>query len=265
MKRIISASYKDDTPAFFSEEFFNNVRRGFAMIETKYGPKAVSLLQKDVHCIVFWTKNCCDHFIENMQTLKMPYYIQWTITGYDKDIEPKVPEKSEVLERFKKVSGIIGPRRTIWRYDPILISDKYTVEYHISRFAQMCRTLKGYTTRCVISFFDEYGKIQNEIKQGLMRKPTLSEIRTMAAAMAKAAAENGMTIQTCAERGYDISEFGIKEGPCVDAAFIESEFGITLDESIKRTDSFRRCDCAVNTDIGNYHRCRHDCKYCYAK
>mgnify|MGYP003293280087 CR=1 FL=1 len=25
MKRIISASYKDDTPAFFSEEFFENV------------------------------------------------------------------------------------------------------------------------------------------------------------------------------------------------------------------------------------------------
>ena len=158
MKRIISASYKDDTPAFFSEEFFENVRRGFAMIRTKNGPKAVSLLPEDVHCIVFWTKNCSDHFIEHMQTLNVPYYIQWTITGYGKDLEPQVPEKDEVIARFRKVSSIVGPKRVIWRYDPILISDKYTAGYHIERFRQMAAQMKGYTTRCVISFFDEYGK-----------------------------------------------------------------------------------------------------------
>lgn len=265
MKRIISASYKDDTPAFFSEEFFENVRRGFAMMNTKYGPKAVSLSPKDVYCFVFWTKNCSDHFLANMQTLKSPFYIQWTITGYDADLEPQVPNKAEVIERFKNTSEMLGSKRVIWRYDPILISSKYTVEYHIQRFTEMAKQLKGYTERCVISFFDEYGKIQKEIRSGLMRKPTVAEINRLAEGISKAAAENGIKVQTCAERGYDISRYGIKEGPCVDAEFIETEFGITLDESVKRKDSFRRCDCAVNTDIGNYHRCKHDCKYCYAK
>ena len=265
MKKIVSVSYKDDTPAFFSEEFFKDVKRGYRAVSTRYGSKRVSLLPEDVHCFVFWTKNCSDHFIANMQTLNVPYYVQWTITGYGKDIEPMVPDKNEVIERFKTVSGIIGPRRTIWRYDPILMSEKYTAEYHIRRFREMCEAMKGFTTRCVISFFDEYGKIQKEIRQGIMRKPTLEEINMMAEAMSRAAADNGMTVQTCAERGYDLTRFGIHEGPCVDAAFIESEFGIRLEDSIKQPDSFRPCNCAVNTDIGTYHRCRHDCKYCYAK
>lgn len=264
-KRIISASYKDDTPAFFSEEFFENVRRGFTLVDTRYGKKAVSLLPNDVHCFVFWTKNCSDHFIQHMQTLKSPFYIQWTITGYDKDIEPDVPDKDTVMERFRTVSKILGNRHVIWRYDPILINGRYTVDHHLRRFAEMAGYMKGYTERCVISFFDEYGKIKDEIRSGLMRKPTLDEIHVLAEGISRTAAENGMKVQTCAERGYDISRYGIHEGPCVDAAFIESEFDITLEESIKKTDSFRRCDCAVNTDIGSYHRCRHNCKYCYAK
>lgn len=265
MKRIISVSYKDDTPAFFSEEFFENVRRGFTMIGTKYGHKAVSLLPKDVYCFVFWTKNCSDHFLEHMQSLQSPFYVQWTITGYDADMEPKVPNKAEVLERFKRTSRMLGNRRVVWRYDPILISGKYTVEYHIAKFAEMAKELKGYTDRCVISFLDEYGKLQNEIRNGLLRKPTLDEVNRIAEGISKAAAENGIKVQTCAERGYNLSRFGIYEGPCVDAEFIESEFGVVLDESVKRKDSFRRCECAVNTDIGGYHRCKHDCLYCYAK
>lgn len=235
------------------------------MVGTKYGPKAVSLLPKDVACFVFWTKNCSDHFREHMQSLKSPFYIQWTITGYDKDMEPNVPEKTEVIERFKRASGMLGSRRVIWRYDPILISDKYTEEYHTARFAEMAKELKGHTERCVISFLDEYGKIQTEVRKGTLRKPTPDEVNRMAEAISRAAAENGMTVQTCAEREYDLSRYGIHEGPCVDAEFIEKEFGLKLDESLKRKDSFRRCDCAVNTDIGGYHRCKHDCLYCYAK
>lgn len=265
MKKIISASYKDDTPAFFSEEFFENVRKGFTTVTTRYGTRTVSLLPEDVHCFVFWTKNCSDHFLENMQTLRSPFYIQWTITGYDSDLEPQVPDKEEVISRFIRASNILGSSRVIWRYDPILINDKYTVEYHIRRFEEMAAKLNEYTRRCVISFFDEYGKIRKEIESRLMRKPTTEEVHRLAEGIGKAARKYGLKVQTCAERGYDLSEYGILEGPCIDADFIEAEFGISLEPHIKKTDSFRPCNCAMNTDIGGYHRCKHDCKYCYAK
>ena len=265
MKRIISCSYKDDTPAFFSEEFFSNYKKGMVLVENMNGRRGISLRDENVACIVFWTKNASQHFMENMKTIRVPYYIQWTISGYGKDLEPNVPDKAEVIKKFKKAVKALGPRRVWWRYDPILISQKYTIEYHKQRFAQIAESLAGYTTHCVISFLDEYGKIKNEVRSGVMRAPTLAEIKDMAKSMALAAEHAGMTVQTCAEGQYDLTEFGIHEAPCIDAAFIEDEFGIELEPSIKRPESFRRCKCAVNTDIGFYHRCQHDCKYCYAK
>lgn len=265
MKRIISCSYRDDTPAFFSEEFFQNYRRGMAVLQTNHGTRPVSLRPEHVACMVFWTKNPSDHFIKNMASLRSPFYIQWTITGYNEDIEPNVPPKQEVLRRFRQVSQTIGKERVWWRYDPILINDFYDVDYHTSRFADMASSLKGHTTHCVISFLDEYGKIMDQVRKGSMRAPTDEEIHKMAASMSAVAAANGMTVQTCSEGRYDLTAYGIEEAPCIDAAFIEKEFRITLDDSIKHPSSFRQCKCAVNTDLGSYHRCKHGCKYCYAK
>lgn len=265
MKRIISASYRNDTPAFHSETFFENLKKGFVETRTKFGISRISLRPEDVHCIVFWTKNTSRHFLANMGSIRNPWYIQWTITGYDKDIEPNVPAKHIVMQNFKYVSSRIGARRTVWRYDPIFISDKYTVDYHKQMFRHMCQELKGYTERCVISFMDEYGKISDLVRAGVMRAPTKDEVEELSAFIGKTAAEHGIRVQTCAEGGYDLTRFGIHEGPCIDAEFIEKEFNVSLPAAVKSPGSFRRCLCAVNTDIGNYHTCRHDCAYCYAK
>lgn len=265
MKRIISASYKNDIPAFGSEEFFQNLRNGYVETWTKFGKSRISLLPEDVYCIVFWTKNTSDHFLQNMRTIQSPWYIQWTITGYENDVEPNVPAKHIVLQNFRYVASLIGPERTMWRYDPIFISDKYTVNWHKKMFANLCAQLHGYTERCTISFLDEYGKIAPLVKAGVMRAPTLDEIHNLAEDMAKEAALHGITIQTCSEGQYDLTAYGIKEAPCVDADFIERTFGIILPDQVKKPNSFRRCLCAINTDIGAYHTCKHNCAYCYAK
>lgn len=46
----------------------------------------------------------------------------------------------------------------IWRYDPIFLSDRYTVEYHIKAFEEIVASLAGYTDKVVISFIDFYKK-----------------------------------------------------------------------------------------------------------
>ena len=265
MKRIISASYKDDTPAFHSEEFFDAYNKGYIFIPSKAGQRHISLKPEDVYAIVFWTKNPSDHFIHNMDSLRSPFYIQWTLTGYDKDIERNLPLKTDLVERFRAVSALLGPNRVIWRYDPIFVSDKYSVRWHKLAFEQLCEHLEGATTKVVISFMDEYNKIADLVKKGVMRAPTREEVYELSAFMAETATKHHMTVQTCSEQDYDLTAYGIHEAPCIDADFIEKEFGITVPEELKKSNSFRRCLCAVNTDIGQYHRCLHGCEYCYAK
>ena len=60
------------------------------------------------------------------------YYFQFTLNSYAKDIEPNVPVKDkEVIKTFLTLSSKIGRERVIWRYDPILLNEKYTIEYHL--------------------------------------------------------------------------------------------------------------------------------------
>lgn len=45
------------------------------------------------------------------------------------------------METFRELSGMVGVDSIGWRYDPIFISEKYTVEKHIEDFEQMAGTL----------------------------------------------------------------------------------------------------------------------------
>ena len=265
MKQIISASYRDDTPAFHSEAFFEALRQGSITIPTKYGPRRVSLRPEDIWAFVFWTKNPSDHFLQHCHTIRSPWYVQWTITGYGKDIEPNVPDKDTVMDRFAALSSLIGAERTIWRYDPIFISRSYTVERHLDTFRRMAARLAPHTTKVVISFMDEYGKIADSVRRGLLRAPSTAEVHQLASGIAAIAAQHGLSVQTCSEGAYDLTPYGIHEAPCIDPDLIAKLAGEPLPASIRTPGSFRRCQCAVNTDIGQYHRCRHGCLYCYAQ
>ena len=47
-----------------------------------------------------------------------------------------------------------------WRYDPIFLDARHSVEWHISEFAEVAENLAGYTKTCVISFIDLYEKVK---------------------------------------------------------------------------------------------------------
>lgn len=42
----------------------------------------------------------------------------------------------------------------IWRYDPILLNDKYTEEYHYEYFEKFCIRLQNHTKKYIISSLD---------------------------------------------------------------------------------------------------------------
>ncbi len=183
---------------------------------------------------------------------------QITITPYGRDLEPGVPFKADVADSFKEISERIGRDRMVWRYDPVVLNDRYTVDWHRRKFELLCRELEGYTDRCTFSFIDMYGKLGRF--GDLLRTVTPAEMDRMAEAMAPVAERYGMKLgYCCAHR--DLSKYGIEPRGCLDRQTMRS-----LDIPFEEMDTPLRegCRCVRNIDIGEYNTCGHDCIYCYA-
>ena len=263
---IISASRKTDIPAFFSDWFINRINEGFVCSRNPMYPEKVSRIKLSpdvIDCIVFWTKNPIP-MISKLDKLKdYNYYFQFTLTGYDKDIEINLPDKTKLISAFQELSSKIGAEKVIWRYDPIFLNDKYTIEYHINTFKEMAKALNGYTKKCVISFLDFYPKINNRINHLNIRKISDKEINYLASELVKIAKANDITITTCAEK-IDLETLGIEHNACIDGNLIEMICGKKL-KSVKKDPSQRElCQCIASRDIGTYGTCKNGCIYCYA-
>lgn len=163
---------------------------------------------------------------------------------------------------FKILSEKFGQERVIWRYDPVILSEKYTIEWHINCFRSIADQLANYTTSCVFSFVDVYDKIKNNLKSVNMIPFTTADINEIASNFSEIAHSHSLILKTCAE-DFDLQKYGIEHSRCVDPELISKL--LTCDMSVKKDSNQRTsCECAESIDIGQYNTCNHDCKYCYA-
>jgi len=262
---IVSVSRRTDIPAFYSEWFFNRINEGFALVRNPMNHnqiRTVSLKAEDVDCIVFWTKNPRSIIPYLDKLNRYHFYFQFTLTPYGQDIEPGLPDKTEIMDTFKRLSDKLGTHRVMWRYDPILLNEQYTVSYHVDHFSGIARTLKSYTEKATISFIDFYSKTERAMSQLGIEKIN-SEIKNdLAQQLAAIAHENSLAIDACAE-DIDLSPYGITRARCIDGALIEKITGHPVDAP-KDKSQRPECGCAASVDIGAYNTCRHGCLYCYA-
>lgn len=259
---IISASRRTDIPAFYSEWLMNRLKEGYALIPNPRNADRlgrVELSPENVDCIVFWTKNPAP-MLDKLGLLKKMgyhYYFQFTLTPYDESIESNLPSKSELIQIFIELSKMTSPERVVWRYDPIFINEKHSVEWHIEQFSQMSEMLKTYTERCIISFLDPYKGISNRF-----RELKNSEMITIASGFSEIARKCDLALFTCAEV-INLSQYNIAHASCIDKSLIERIIG----NSIKaKPDANQRaeCCCIESVDIGVYDTCPNGCAYCYA-
>lgn len=262
---ILSVSRRTDIPAFYSEWFFNRMKEGFVYVRNPMNIHQVSkvLLSPDViDCIVFWSKNP-GPMLSRLDELKdYMYYFQFTVNPYDKGLELGVPRKEGIINTFKELSEKIGPKRVIWRYDPILLTDSMGIDYHVRYFEEIAKRLAGFTDTCVISFVDLYKKTQRNLQDTSAREPSLKEMADLATKLFFIASRYGIKIQTCAEE-IALESVGIKHGKCIDNALIEDLLGVKLVVD-KDPNQRKECGCVQSIDIGEYNTCAHGCKYCYA-
>ncbi len=263
---ILSVSRRTDVPNYYSDWFFNRIKEGFVYVRNPMNAhriSEISLSPEAVDCIVFWTKNP-KPMLDRLDELKeYPYYFQFTLTGYGRDMEYNVPhKKKEMLPVFKELSEKIGKNRVILRYDPIIFTDRYTPEYHLNAFGQIANALNGYTERCVISFVDTYAKNKRSLEALHAYEPEAETLADFARKLGKIAADNGMEIGSCAE-AMDLEQYGIRHNRCIDPKLIESLIGCRV-MGTKDQNQRKECGCMESIDIGAYNTCLNGCKYCYA-
>ena len=260
---ILQTGMRTDIPAFYARWFLNRIKEGYVLVRNPYNPSAVTKYRIDptvVDLIAFCTKNPAP-MLEHMDVLK-PYGQYWfvTITPYGKEIEPNVPDKAKVIEDFKTLSKAVGVNSVGWRYDPIFITEKYSLDFHLQTFEKMAKELAGYTHTCVISFIDIYKKVSRNFPQA--REVNKTERIEIGKTFAEIGKDCGMTIKACAE-GDELKPYGVDCDGCLTQSTYEAALHTRLNMP-KRKGQRGACACFLGNDIGAYDPCKHLCKYCYA-
>lgn len=263
---IISASRRTDIPAYYSDRFFNRLREGYVLVRNPMNPHQVSkviLSPETVDGIVFWTKNPLP-MLERLPELEpYPFYFQFTLNAYGKDAEPGLPSKNDVLiPAFRQLSEAVGRQRVVWRYDPVFLSEKYTMEYHIRYFRSLAARLGDYTEKCTVSFIDLYTKTVRNARPLQIQPETSEQQFALMERFAETAKTYGLQLDTCAEPA-DFSSLGVGHAHCIDRERLERIGGYRLSAE-KDTNQRPACGCAASIDIGAYNTCPNGCLYCYA-
>ena len=259
---IINTGSRTDIPAFFSKWLLNRVDEGFVCTRNPYNEDIYKypLNPKIIDCLCFCTKNPKPLFknIDELDDFNQFWFV--TITPYGRDIEANVPSFKQVIKSFKELSEYLGVNKVSWRYDPIFITEEYSLDFHIDKFEEMACELSGYTNDCTISFIDLYQKVLRNFPEAC--EVTTDERLLIGENFSKIAKKYDIRMKTCVE-GTLLDQFGFDSSGCMTKQVIEKAIGSNL-KIPKGKYQIRDCECIFGRDIGAYNTCMHGCKYCYA-
>lgn len=258
---ILNVSGRCDIVAFYSDWFINRYRAGYVDVRNPFNPKLISRINfDDVDMILFCTKNPIP-IIDKIKEIDKPISFHVTLTSYKEDIEPNVPSKKLIIDAIKKLSNMIGSENITIRYDPIFLSDKYNLDYHIKAFERVCSLLDGYAKRILISFIDDYKNVRNNKNYLKHYDFSDNDYKSIGENFSRIAKEHGMRIFTCFEDN-NLVQYGFDKDECLSH---EAAFKYTGKKYKNWTArKGQKCNCVQMVDIGVYNSCKHFCKYCYA-
>jgi DNA repair photolyase len=211
---------------------------------------------------VFWTRNPSRFrpALERVRDMGLPFVVQFTILDYPRSLETSTPEVGRAIEAARELAQRFGPKIVVWRYDPIVVTDRTPAAWHRESFARSAAALTGATDEVVVSFATIYRKTQRNLgaaarRHGFAwRDPPLIEKRGLLADIAEEARRHALRPTLCSQPELSID--GIEPARCVDAERI----GVAA----KLKGNRPGCACHESRDIGAYDTCPHGCVYCYA-
>ena len=261
---IINTGARTDTAQWYAPWLLRRFEEGFVFVRNPLFPNKVSRYDLDpavVDCVEFCSKNYAPilprlHAI----TARFNTHFHYTITAYGPDIEPEVPDLDESVSTLYELERQVGARRICWRYDPVLLTNKYTVERHLETFAMLADRLAGHVDRCIFSFVEMYQKLERNFPE---LKPVGPEERDrLAAGLGGIAREHNLPIQTCGNNGL-WPQYGIGTSACTTLAMLGAANGVEF-KALKHKGQRAGCGCFESRDVGAYDSCPNGCRYCYA-
>ena len=268
MKHIISASRRTDIPAFFTDWFIKRLEQRSVLVKNPYSGRVreVSLLPAHVHSIVLWSKDFRPLLrrIDEVEKHAPNLFFHFTTTGIPKALEQQTPDMKDAVKDFIFISNRYSPGHIIWRFDPVVITDRLPFEFYEDNFARLAGALKGHTTECYFSFMEPYKKVLRNF--GKYTDHKLVELSTekrqeYAGRLSAIAEKNGMKLVACCNEYLVNGDIGMAK--CIDGERLARLFK-DMDLSTKPAPTRKGCGFAQAIDIGAYDTCAHGCLYCYA-
>jgi DNA repair photolyase len=273
---IISASRSTDIPAFYADWLIHRIEKGYIKWKNPFNGVILYVAFAKARLFVFWSKNPKPmlKYLNYLDDKNFNYYFQFTLNDYDNEkLEPRVPEVQSRIETFQQLSERIGKEKVIWRFDPLILTDKIGIDELLRKIESIGSQLKGYTQKLVFSFVDikSYKKVERNLKKSSILYEEFNE-RTMnefAAGLQQLNENWHFELATCAEQ-IPLEQYGIVHNKCIDDDLIVKLFShdkALMDFiAVKKKDKGQRrfCGCIASKDIGAYNTCPHLCEYCYA-
>lgn len=261
---ILNTGCRTDIPAYYSNWFYNRVKEGYVLTRNPYRPEQVLKYRLDpsvVDVLCFCTKNPQPMLLRLSELSRFRQFWFVTLTPYGKEIEPNVPNKKAVLESIRQLSTVVGAKAAGWRYDPVFITEKYSVAYHLQAFEKIAAALQNNVNSCVVSFLELYEKTRRNFPAA--RAVTEQEQRYLIEWFAKIGAKYGIPIRTCCENAA-LAQYGVDVSGCMTKEVLEAATGCRLAVPKRKKSPRTQCNCLLGADIGMYNTCPHGCVYCYA-
>ena len=301
---IVSASRSTDIPAFYADWFFHRLKVGYSAWTNPFNGVKSFISYGKCRFIVFWSKNP-KPLLEHLDELKernIGCYVQYTLNDYEKEgLEKGVPPLVERIDTFKRLVDKLGKGRVIWRFDPLILTDKIGLGELLRKVANIGNQLLGYTEKLVFSYADIalYKKVKANLDKNQVNYMEWTELQMeeFAKKLSKLNQKWCYQLATCGEK-IDLEQYGIHHNHCVDDnliirfAYQDDALMNFLGAEIKQAEDFlfipddailledgrvvvkkkdnrdkgqrQFCDCMVSKDIGEYNTCPHLCEYCYA-
>ncbi len=154
---IISASRSTDIPAFYADWFFHRLKVGYSVWTNPFNGVKSFVSYDKCRFIVFWSKHpkpLLPH-LDELKERNIVCYIQYTLNDYVKEgLERGVPPLEERIDTFMKLVDKLGKSRVIWRFDPLILTDRIGLDDLLAKVENIGDQLQGYTEKLVFSYAD---------------------------------------------------------------------------------------------------------------